>query len=367
MRPAVTSVFLTTDAVGGVWTHALDLARGLCERGVEVTLAVLGPRPSLEQAAAAEFDGCRLLRTDLPLDWTGAGQAELLEAGRHLASLAQESGADLVHLNSPALAAGRAFAQPLVVGCHSCVATWWATVRRSPLPPEFQSQRALTAAGYEAADTLVAPSRAFARMTARQYRLDRAPRVVPNGRRPRPMVHGPREGILAAGRLWDEAKNIALLDRIAPRLETPILVAGPMAAPHGGTADFPKLWHLGNLGSNEMARCYAEAGIFVSPARYEPFGLGVLEAAQAGCALVLSDIPSFREIWADAALYAAPEDEDGFCEALRRLSVDADLRARQGAAARRRAALYTAEAMVDGMLALYRDLLPHRSPLESAA
>ena len=33
---------LTTDAVGGVWTYATDLARGLSARGVEVTLAVLG-------------------------------------------------------------------------------------------------------------------------------------------------------------------------------------------------------------------------------------------------------------------------------------------------------------------------------------
>ncbi len=31
------------------------------------------------------------------------------------------------------------------------------------------------------------------------------------------------------------------------------------------------------------------------PARYEPFGLSVLEAALSGCALVLGDIPSLRE------------------------------------------------------------------------
>lgn len=367
MRAPVTSVFLTADAVGGVWTHALDLARGLCARGVEVTLAVLGPQPSLAQLEATGFRGCRLLYTGLPLDWTGAGEAELLEAGRCLAGLARDSGAELVHLNSPALAAGDAFDLPLVAGCHSCVATWWETVRGSPLPPEFQAQRALTAAGYEAAGALVAPSGAFADMTARHYGLARAPRVVPNGRPPCPTVVSEHEGILAAGRLWDEAKNIALLDRIAPRLETPILVAGPLAAPHGGIAEFRNLWHLGCLSAAGMTHCLASAGIFVSPARYEPFGLGVLEAAQAGCALVLSDIASFREIWADAALYAAPDDEDGFCQALRALSGDAELRARQGDAARRRAALYTVEAMTEGMLGLYRDLLPHHFPLETAA
>jgi glycosyltransferase involved in cell wall biosynthesis len=116
-----------------------------------------------------------------------------------------------------------------------------------------------------------------------------------------------------------------------------------------------------------MASCLAVHAIFVSPARYEPFGLAVLEAAQAGCALVLSDIPSFREIWGDAADYVAPDDEEGFLHALRTLSDDPALRTRRGTAARKRAGLYTDDAMVEGMLDLYRDVLAHHSPLESAA
>ena len=50
----------------------------------------------------------------------------------------------------------------------------------------------------------------------------------------------------------------------------------------------------------------ARTAVFVSPALYEPFGLAVLEAAQAGCALVLSDIPTFRELWDGVALFVAP-------------------------------------------------------------
>lgn len=367
MRPPMSSILLTTDAVGGVWTHTLDLARGMAARGVQVTLAVLGPRPSLAQGEAARATGSRLLVTDLPLDWAGAEEATLRAAGRSLAALAQDAGVDLLHLNSPALAAGGDLATPLVIGCHSCIATWWETMRGTPLPAEFARQRELVAAGYAAADALVAPSRAFARMTADHYGLHRPPSVVHNGRPARAMAEGARNGILAAGRLWDEAKNIALLDRIAPRLEAPILVAGPLAAPHGGCAHFPKLWHLGALDSDAMANCLATAGIFVSPARYEPFGLAVLEAAQSGCALVLSDIGSFREIWGDAADYVAPDDEEGFIRALHALLADPALRARRGAAARKRANAYTDDAMVENMLDLYRDVLPHHSPLESAA
>jgi glycosyltransferase involved in cell wall biosynthesis len=362
-------ILLTSDAVGGVWTHALDLTRGLAARGLAVTLAVLGPRPSPIQAALAEaIPGARLRLTDLPLDWTGSDASTLLRAGQALAALAAEEQAELVHLNSPTLAAGGAFAMPLLVGCHSCVASWWAVMRGTSLPPDLAWQREMVAQGYRAADALVAPSAAFATMTAQLYGLPGPPRVVHNGRRAEPVPPATqRDGILAAGRLWDEAKNITLLDRIAPYLDRPIQVAGPLAAPGGGQAALPNLHHLGLLNAGEMARVFAQAGIFVSPARYEPFGLTVLEAAQAGCALLLADIPSFREIWGEAADYAVPEDEAGFLHGLRRLAADPALRARRGTEAQARAARYSEAAMAEGMLALYRDMLPHRIRLEAAA
>ncbi len=66
-----------------------------------------------------------------------------------------------------------------------------------------------------------------------------------------------------------------------------------------------------------MAQARADSSVFASCARYEPFGLAVLEAAQAGMALVLSDIPSLREIWDGAAMFADPRDAAGFAAALR--------------------------------------------------
>jgi glycosyltransferase involved in cell wall biosynthesis len=83
----------------------------------------------------------------------------------------------------------------------------------------------------------------------------------------------------------------------------------------------------------------------------------VLEAAQAGCPLVLSDIPTFRELWDDAALFVPPGDAAGFAAAIERAAQDAD---RLGARAEERAARYTPEAMASGMAALYRQALPAR-------
>jgi glycosyltransferase involved in cell wall biosynthesis len=359
-------IFLTTDAVGGVWTHAVTLAHGLTARGAEVTVAVLGPGPSPAQAAAV--NGCRLMETGLPLDWAGADAPALRDAGQRLASMAAAAGADLVHLNSPALAAGGAFGVPLVIGCHSCVATWWTAVRDEPLPHDLLWQRDLSTAGYAKAGALVAPTQAFAEMSARSHNLAQPPRVVPNGLAPRPLAAlSRRDGVFAAGRLWDAAKNMSLLDGLAPQLGAPITVAGPLAAPGGQPVQFQNLRHVGLLDDAGMQAQLAATGIFVSPAIYEPFGLAVLEAAQAGCALVLADIPTFREVWDDAADYAPPRDQRGFLALLRRLLDDPARRERRGADARRRAARYSQAAMADGMLALYRELLPGRLPEEAAA
>ena len=63
----------------------------------------------------------------------------------------------------------------------------------------------------------------------------------------------------------------------------------------------------------------ARASIYAMPARYEPFGLSILEAGLSGCALVLGDIPSLREHWEGAAVFVAPDDRDALRSAIARL------------------------------------------------
>ena len=109
--------------------------------------------------------------------------------------------------------------------------------------------------------------------------------------------------VLTAGRLWDEGKNVAALDRAAEHLPFKICAAGPLTGPNGASVEFDRLDWLGILDAAGLQDMMARTAVFVSPALYEPFGLAVLEAAQAGCALVLSDIPTFRELWDGAALF----------------------------------------------------------------
>ena len=84
----------------------------------------------------------------------------------------------------------------------------------------------------------------------------------------------------------------------------------------------------------------------------------MLEAAQAGCPLVLSDIASFRELWDGAAVFFPPGDDYNLAARLTELLADRRGREALGSAARTRAGRYSADAMTQATLQLYAGLNP---------
>ena len=342
------SVLVTTDAVGGVWRYALTLAAGFAARGIGTVLAVMGPPPDGSQREECrKVAGLRLVVTGLPLDWTAKDPAALTHATDRLAALAALTGVSSVHLHAPALVGKVPWPVPVVAVAHSCVATWWEAVRGGPMPADFEWRTAMARDGLDAAAAVVAPSAAHAAALRRVYGTVGV-HVVHNGAAPALCMGIRRRAVLTAGRLWDEGKNVAALDRAAASLDAPVLAAGPTRGPNGAAAAFGHLRLLGALDAAALADQYAAAGVFASLARYEPFGLAVLEAAQAGCALVLSDIPTFRELWDGAALFVTLEDDP--VPTLRRALDDYG---ELGARVRTRAGRYGAAAMVDGTLAVH--------------
>lgn len=360
-------VLMTTDTVGGVWQYALDLAESLRRQEFLLTLAVLGPPPSADQLAVARMAGVELVMTGLPLDWTAESPDEVERAGKVIAALAADKRADIVHLNSAALAAGTRYGAPVVAVCHSCVATWWQAVRSGPMPQEFVWRTELVRRGYETADLLLAPTAAFARMTVKVYGLSKSPLVVPNGHRP---SHCTTQGdvepfAFTAGRLWDEGKNLRTLDRAAARLPARVLAAGAVEGPNGARIDLQHIKALGRLSDGEVAQYLAGRPVFVSTALYEPFGLAALEAAQAGCALILSDIPTFRELWGGAAMFVPAEDDEAVAHAIAYLFQAPAARIHLGNASQERARSYSSKAMSDRIVATYRSLLGARTESSS--
>jgi glycosyltransferase involved in cell wall biosynthesis len=266
-----------------------------------------------------------------------------------------------VHLNTPSLACAD-YGRPVVVGLHSCLATWWRAVKQGPMPADFAWRTELTAEGLRRADARVCPTIAFAAEAGAVYGA--APQAVHNGREQPPLTEaaGPCGAFaFAAGRFWDEGKGLATLVAAAPAVDIPVVVAGPLTGPNGAQASAPGVVALGAVDEEAVRQRLAQRPIFVSTAVYEPFGLSVLEAAQAGCPLVLSDIATFRELWSRAALFVPPRDAGALARALNMLAADDVCREQLAAAARERAARYTVEAMARDMMGVYENLLAARA------
>lgn len=346
-------VLMTVDAVGGVWRYALDAARGLNERGVSVVLAGLGPEPSPDQwAEARALDRTDMVWLDAPLDWLAGDERALDGLPALIARLVEELCIDLVQVNLPSQAAGLALPCPVVAVSHSCVPTWWAAVRAGALPPAFAWQKRANRRGFDAADAVIAPSRSHAAALLAAYGPIDGLRVVPNA--VDPIAPAEKEPVvLAAARWWDEGKNGRMLDAAAASVSWPVVMAGALAGPDGTAFHPHNAAATGPLPAAALRARMARAAIVVCPSLYEPFGLAALEAASAGAALVLSDIPTFREVWAGAAVFADPRDPVALAAAIERLAGDPADRAMLAARARARAARFSVDATVDGLLAAY--------------
>ncbi len=362
-------ILMTADPVGGVWRHALDLADGLTTRGCAVHLVTFGR--ALSPAQRRELDalaGVEATVSELRLEWMEDPWEDLDRAGDLLRSIAARFQPDVIHLNGYALASDD-WNAPVLVGAHSCVLSWWRAVKSESAPNRFDRYRREVAAGLAAADRVIAPSGAMLEQLRLRYGADFSGAVVPNGVDPRGFSPVPKKPhVLSAGRLWDGAKNIRLLAGIAATVEWPIRVAGDLTPPNG--PDAPGLAGvacLGSLDPEAMRREFLEAALYAAPALYEPFGLAILEAALAGCALVLADIPSLRELWADAAVFVDPTDPPAWRRELNRLAHDPETRRRLAERSRDRARSFTLEAMTEKYLMLYDELAGNARPVERMA
>jgi glycogen synthase len=355
-------VLMTADGAGGVWTYALELIDALAPLGVEVTLATTGPPLRPEQRQALRDSSVAAARAKaLKLEWMEDPWDDLHRTGEWLLRLRDEVRPDLVHLNGYVHGALPWDVPALVVG-HSCVLSWFRAVRGEPAPPSWSRYCEAVTQGLRCAHALAAPSRAMLRELELLYEPTCELVVIPNGRRVVRVDVEKEPFVLAAGRLWDEAKNVAALDRVAPSLPWPVLVAGELDP----RREVRHARALGVLPPRALAGVMARASIFVAPARYEPFGYGPLEAAQHGCALVLGDVPSLREIWEDDAFFVDPDDDEALATAIRLLSEEESLRRELAARARARALRYTPERMGSDYARLYERAAAGRVQPEEA-
>jgi glycosyltransferase involved in cell wall biosynthesis len=164
--------------------------------------------------------------------------------------------------------------------------------------------------------------------------------------------------------VWDAGKQVSLL--LEHDHKIPVWIAGSDKHPDDvirgvrpAHAARKNVGFCGYQAHPHLAQLLSRASIYAATSRYEPFGLAPLEAAFSRCALVANDIPPFRELWGDVALYFETNDAKSLAQAIERLRADRQLRLEYGNRAydlaRRR---FTAECMVDEYVRLYQSLLP---------
>lgn len=358
------TVLMSADTVGGVWTYAVDLAHALGHLGIDVHLATMGAPLHPHQRMQLSGSGrVTLHEASWQLEWMADPWDEVDLAGAWLLGLEQQVRPDVVHLNQFAFGA-LPFRAPTLLVAHSCVLSWWQAVHGVAAPSSWRTYGQRVALGLAGADLVAAPTQAMLDTLASNYGVDVAGMVLPNGRDVRKFAPGDKQPLVfAAGRVWDQAKNLVALDEAAAGLPWRVEVAGAVADPEGRRVQPRNTIALGELPAYRIAARMAEACIYAFPARYEPFGLSVLEAGLSGCALVLGDIPSLREVWGDAAGYVPPGDPQALRAALLDLIDEPVRRQRMAMAARERALRFTAERMADAYHAAYARLSPAFQPV----
>jgi glycogen(starch) synthase len=354
-------VLMTTDAMGGVWTYTVELARCLTAHGIEIAVATMGAPPSRDQSAElAQIPRTFLFKSDFKLEWMDNPWSDVERAGAWLLNIEDSFHPDIVHLNGY-VHATLPWRVPVVVIAHSCVLSWWKAVRGVEAPSEWDMYRRLVRLGILAADAVVAPSHAMLEEIHRWYGSPRHEAVIPNGRDPHLFRPSEKHAyVFSVGRLWDDAKNISALDAIAGELEWPVFIAGDHVSPNGGILQLSNSTPLGRLSPTHLRKWLGAAPICVLPARYEPFGLCELEAALSGCALVLGDIESLRETWHDTALFVSPEDHIGLRNVLNHLIRNPKLLNNLAQRAYDRALGFDSDRMTDAYLETYCSLIAER-------
>jgi glycosyltransferase involved in cell wall biosynthesis len=356
-------ILMTVDTVGGVWNYAVELIKGLSDRGIEVALATMGPLPDAEkQKSLAGIKNVDLYESSFKLEWMEQPWEDVEEASEWLLELEIMLHPNIVHLNGFVHGA-LPWHSPVVVVGHSCVSSWYEKVKGEKVPSQWQYYQKRVSEGLRGADAVVAPSKAMLDMLKTHYGISDLCRVIYNGRSRGDEVFAKKNMVLSAGRVWDEGKNMDALMSIASELPWPLFIAGDCA---NKPVKYEKVKLLRQIPNQSLLGWMRDAAIYALPARYEPFGLSILEAAGNECALVLGDIESLREIWGDAAVYVNPDDREELKTAINRLIENDSLRNQYGKKARQRASQFSSDIMVNNYIDLYNNLICKRFPVSES-
>jgi len=370
----VTADSLSGSSLSGSWTYTRELVTGLVTRGVRVTLVSFGEIPLPDQTSWMDhLHGLDYRPTAFRLEWMQEAEEDLAESSAFLAALVREIRPDILHLNQFCYG-NLAVDVPRVVMAQGDLITWTHAVHNHAPRPErsLAWYRNTVSQGLAGADAVVAPSAWMLDRISACYGPPQRGEVIYPGRNP--IFFNPYlskdDCVLAVGRMVDAGKQVFLLTQ-QPH-SVPVCIVGaehtvpvpriPIRADVKVSTDETSVAIRGPQTEAQLRALYSRASIYAATSRYDPLGMAALEAAFSRCAIVANDIPSFREIWGDAALYFRTNDSTSLAERIQMLNDDRPMRRAYAELAYSRAReRFTTKRMIDDCLQLYRSLASTRS------
>ena len=366
-------VLVIADALSGSWTYIRELVTGLVTRGVRVTLVSLGEIPLPDQTAWMDhLHGLDYRPTAFRLEWMQEAEEDLPESSAFLAGLVDELQPDVLHL-SQFCYGDLPVDVPRVVVANGDLLTWRESVQdRMPRCSPTKWYCDTIARGIAGANAVVAPSCWMLDRISACYTRPLRSEVIYPGRNPiffNPYI-SKEDSVLAVGRLVDAGKQVSLLTQ--HEHPVPVCIVGaeqtvavpriPIRADVKVAVAETSVAICGPQTEAQLRALYSRASIFAATARYDPIGMSALEAAFSRCAIVANDIPSFREMWGDTALYFRTNNAASLAASIRLLNEDRSMRRAYAELAYTRAReRFTSKRMIEDYLELYRGLTAVRS------
>jgi glycosyltransferase involved in cell wall biosynthesis len=309
--------------LSGVQRHAINLARCLLTRQ-EITAVHLIAAPWQQEFVydAAPRNDARLHLHTAPIRNNSLSRNAwyYLELPR----IASRLQADLVHLGYPTPLRNGAYHCPTVVTLHDLYP--YDVPENFGFPKVLFNQLVLRRC-LQAVDAIACVSRTtLARLQGIEPRLALAKSVVIyNSVEPLPQVSawGPLplwkgEPFLLCVAQHRRNKNILFLLRVFERLlrtgklapQTRLVIVGIPGPETNAILRFladaniaDRVVLLNGISEDELQWCYRNCELLLAPSLTEGFGLPVAEALLAGCPVICSDIPPFRELGGDRCVY----------------------------------------------------------------
>lgn len=362
-------ILMTADTVGGVWTYCMELCSALQQENIQFHLITMGaPMKEGQRNEVAALHNVCVYETDFLLEWMDDPWEDLAISRAWLLQLAERLQPDLIHLNNFCYGA-LPFKAPVVVVAHSDVWTWWQAVHGENPPAAWDRYYQEVKEGLQGADLITAPSQAVLHDIQSIYEVDTAHKIIYNARNKALFHTGEKEKyVFSMGRVWDEAKNIQLLQQAAPYIKHPVRIAGSnQSGSNELKLNEENLLYLGHLHAEQISMQLSTASVYCLPAKYEPFGLSILEAALSGCALVLGDVESLREIWQNNALYVSTTDAVALADAINNLLEDEKLCRHYGQKAYYHAQQFSTQRLAQQYTKVYHQLIRKAEPVKTEA